>query len=174
MIENRISEYSYEQLNGSIDILDTIEDEIFDVIICHNVLEYIEFKEQLLNNFKRLLKKDGVISIVKHNHTGRIMSKVIFENKIDEAIDLLDGAELQVKNFGKVKYYAIEQLIQRTDDLRIIKTLGLRTFWALQQNNEAKYEDNWSDKMLLVEMKVSEIDEFKNIAFFHHVILGTE
>jgi S-adenosylmethionine-dependent methyltransferase len=115
--------------------------------------------------YKMVWKQIGDISI---------MSKAVFENQIDEAIDLLDGAEVQAKNFGKVRYYDIEQLVQRTDDLRIIKTLGIRTFWGLQQNNEAKCEDNWSDQMLQIEMKVSEMNEFISIAFFHHEILGTK
>ena len=62
----------YEQLQGSLDVLEIFPDEEFDVIICHNVLEYVEDVKPYLEAFSRLLKPGGLLSIVKHNHVGRI------------------------------------------------------------------------------------------------------
>ena len=56
-------------------------------------------------------------------------------------------------------------------DIIIEKIRGVRTFWALQQNNEIKNEKSWQDKMFEIEMKVSDIEEFINISFFNHVLL---
>lgn len=39
-VKNRCTENIYEQICGSLDELKTFEDETFDVILCHNVLEY--------------------------------------------------------------------------------------------------------------------------------------
>lgn len=100
------------------------------------------------------------------------MSKVVFENKLEEAIELLNNGESYSENFGRIDYYNINQLLEKFKGLQINKILGLRTFWGLQQNNEAKYEDNWAEKMLEVELKVSDMDEFKNCAFFHHVFIS--
>ena len=54
--------------------------------------------------------------------------------------------------------------------LKIIKTLGMRTFWDLQQNQEKHELEEWQDEMVKLEMRVSQIDEFRNIAFFHHLV----
>lgn len=41
----------------------------------------------------------------------------------------------------------------------------------MQQNQEIHKNAAWQDKMVEMEMKVSNIDEYKNIAFFHHLIV---
>ena len=55
-------------------------DETFDIIICHNVLEYIDDKETVVKALSRVLKKDGILSIAKHNRAGRVMQMAVFLN----------------------------------------------------------------------------------------------
>ena len=62
MIENRFSENDYQQIKGDIGVLKQMPDGAFDVIMCHNVLEYLENREELLLEFSRLLAKDGFVS----------------------------------------------------------------------------------------------------------------
>lgn len=47
----------------------------------------------------------------------------------------------------------------------------MRTFWDLQQNQDIHTDNDWQTKMLELEQRVSSNEEFKSIAFFHHVIL---
>ena len=47
----------------------------------------------------------------------------------------------------------------------------MRAFWDLQQNQEIQKNNAWQEKMLKMELKVSELEEYKAIASFHHVIL---
>lgn len=171
MAENRISNFKYIQLIGSLDKLKSLEDNSFDYIICHNVLEYVSDIYAILKEFERVLKTGGRISIVKHNHFGRIMQNVVFENNIEEALDLLDGGTSQAQNFGTIHYYDIKNLLKESKYLHIEKINGVRTFWGLQQKNEIKYEDDWADRMFKVEMRVCDDDVFKAISFFHHIIL---
>ncbi len=46
-------------------------------------------------------------------------------------------------------------------------------FFALQRN-ELKVESDWISNMYDLECRVEEIPEFRNIAFYHHVILKHE
>ena len=55
--------------------------------------------------------------------------------------------------------------------LLIKKTLGMRTFWDMQQNQEIHKDAIWQDKMVDIEMRVSDMKEYKDIAFFHHLII---
>lgn len=171
MAENRISNKNYTQLIGSLDKLKSFDDNSFDYIICHNVMEYVPNIEDILNEFERVLKQDGRISIVKHNHPGRIMQKVVFENNMEEAIELLEGGISKAQHFGTINYYDIKNVLKDKKYLHIEKTNGIRTFWGLQQKNEIKYEENWADKMFEVEMRVCDDDVFKAISFYHHIIL---
>jgi hypothetical protein len=99
------------------------------------------------------------------------MQKVVFENNMEEALDLLDGGTIQAPNFGTIHYYDIESVLTENKYLHIEKINGVRTFWGLQQKNEIKYEDNWADRMFEVEMRVCDIEVFKAISFYHHIIL---
>ncbi len=47
----------------------------------------------------------------------------------------------------------------------------MRTFWDLQQNQEIQADPQWQEKMLQIEKRVSDIKEYQDIAFFHHLIL---
>lgn len=44
-------------------------------------------------------------------------------------------------------------------------------FWDLQQNQEIQKDKKWQEQMLKMELKVNELEEYKAIASFHHVIL---
>ena len=41
----------------------------------------------------------------------------------------------------------------------------------MQQNQEIHKDADWQDKKVEIEMRVSEMDGDKDIAFFHHLII---
>lgn len=55
--------------------------------------------------------------------------------------------------------------------LKTESVFGIRTFWDLQQNQDRHGSEDWQEKMANLEMRVSQIDEYRDIAFFHHLIL---
>lgn len=170
-VKNRWRDNEYTQITGSTEELRKFEDESFDIIICHNVLEYVPDKEDIINELARVLKKNGKISIVKHNRAGRVMQMVVLLNDFDHAHSLLDGENGTTANYGAIKYYEDSEIEKCCPRLTIIKTLGMRTFWDLQQNQECHKDLEWQDKILEIEMRVSDMDEYKEIAFFHHLIV---
>lgn len=171
MIENRLQDNKYLQITGGIDKLRELDSNSFDVIICHNVLEYALERIDIINEFYRILKDEGFISIIKHNYNGKIMQKVVFENNVDDALSILNGGDSIAQSFGKVNYYDNLDVLKWKDGFIIDKTYGIRTFWALQQNNDIKYELSWQNKMLEAELAVSEIDDFIKISFYNHLII---
>ena len=171
MLCNRWADYEYIQIAGDVSCLSEIEDNTFDVIICHNVLEYIDNKVQVLDELYRVLKIDGVLSIVKHNRAGRVMQMAVLLDEIDKANDLLDGKNSTASKFGKIRYYEDEDILKWVTNLKLLKTYGIRTFWDLQQNQEKHETEEWQARMMELELRVSEIEEYRNIAFFHHLIL---
>lgn len=171
MINEGIRGNNYTQIKGDITELENFEDQFFDVIICHNVLEYVEERVEVLKEFSRILKRGGELSIVKHNRAGRVMQMVVLLNNFNHANELLDGKDGQAHSFGTIHYYEDLDIIQWSNDFEIEAIWGLRTFWDLQQNQEIQKDKSWQEKMLEIELKVSCIEEYKAIAFFHHVIL---
>lgn len=170
-VNNRWQENSYEQLLGSTEKLRQLPSESFDFIICHNVLEYALDREDILSEFARLLKPDGRISLVKHNRPGRVMQMVVLLNNFEHAQELLDGKTGESGQYGAIHYYDDSDIEIWCPALKIMKTLGMRTFWDLQQNQECHKDIDWQEKMLQVEHRVENLEEYKKIAFFHHLII---
>ena len=56
MLSNQANTNGYQQIIGSTDELKNLPSECFDYIFCHNVLEYVDDREEIVREFYRLLK----------------------------------------------------------------------------------------------------------------------
>ncbi len=170
MLKNRWADFDYTQMIGDFSYLSDIADNSFDVVICHNVLEYVDNKEQVISELYRVLKPGGVLSIIKHNRAGRVMQMAVLLDDMEQAHGLLDGNDSTASKFGPIRYYEDEDISRWATGSQILKIYGIRTFWDLQQNQEKHGAEEWQEKMAELEMRVSEMDEYRNIAFFHHLL----
>ncbi|MGN0385307.1 MAG: class I SAM-dependent methyltransferase [Lachnospiraceae bacterium] len=170
-VRERWADNHYTQIVGSTDELHGFPDETFDMIICHNVLEYVKDRADIVKEFERILKPDGKISIVKHNRAGRVMQMVVLLNDFQHAHSLLDGNDGMASKYGAIRYYEDSDIEKWCSKLTITKTQGMRTFWDMQQNQEIHQDVQWQDKMVEIEMRVSDMSGYKDIAFFHHLMI---
>ena len=99
------------------------------------------------------------------------MQMVVLLNDFESANNLLDGKDGTTSKFGAIHYYKDSDVEKWCPELYITKTLGLKTFWDLQQNQEIQKENDWQKKIIEIEMRVSDLEEYKTIAFFHHLII---
>lgn len=172
MLSYRVCNNNYKQITGGMEELKKLADNSFDVIICHNVLEYIEDREEIFTKFHRLLKNNGKLSIVKHNKNGKVMQKAVFENDISTAIELLNNKDAVSANFGIIREYSDSDLNNYIKNkFTASKKYGVRIFFALQKN-EFKENPGWLKNMFEIETMAEEIPAFRDIAFFHHIILN--
>lgn len=170
MLAQQVNANGYHQIVGSTDELKKLSSDSFDYIFCHNVLEYADDREIIVGEFHRLLKKNGKLSIVKHNRNGRVMQMVVLLNNFDEANHLLEGHNSNAQQFGTINYYDDSDVSNWYNELVLQQTYGLRTFWDLQQIQEIQKDTEWQKKMIDIEMRVSKNPDFQRIAFFHHLI----
>lgn len=164
----------YKKILGSLEQVEKFESESFDIVLCHNVLEYIEEnnRENYLFELKRALKQDGKLSIIKHNQVGKIMQAVVFSNDVDQALDLLKGNEFRSVSFNSGTTYTIDKLLEMSK-MKLVKYQAIRTFYSLQMN-EVKTKDNWLKKMTEMELAVCDLLPYKDISFLQHVWLMKE
>ena len=174
MLINRWNDCEYRQIQGDVTKLSEFDDNTFDVIICHNVLEYIDDKKSIINELHRVLKTNGILSIVKHNRAGRVMQMAVLLDELETANELLDGNNSTASKFGNIRYYEDEMISKWTAGLKCMDCFGIRTFWDLQQNQERHNSEEWQDRMMRLEMRVSQMDEYRKIAFFHHLLFVKE
>ena len=83
--------------------------------------------------------------------------------------DLLQGG-FNSNIFGKIVLYDPADLVKWGKGLKIEKILGARTFYGLQ-SQEMSCEPGWMDKMFNIEMMVADIEPYRSISLFHHVLL---
>lgn len=170
MLANAWKDNKYEQIVGDVSSLSKMPDSSFDMIICHNVLEYIDDKKQVITELSRLLKTGGILSLVKHNRAGRVMQMAVLLDDFDRANALLDRKDGSSTQFGAIRYYDDDDISKWDRKLKLIDTFGIRTFWDLQQNQEKHNSEEWQLKMVQLENRVSKIQEYRDIAFFHHLV----
>lgn len=170
MLSNAWKDHAYTQIVGDVNALSAFEEETFDMIICHNVLEYIDDKETVVKALARVLKKDGLLSVVKHNRAGRVMQMTVLLDDIEKANALLDGENSTASKFGAIRYYEGEDILKWEPGLTAFESYGIRTFWDLQQKQEKHGEEDWQERMAQLEMRVSQLPEYRTIAFFHHLL----
>ena len=168
------SNHTYEKILGSLEQVEKFEAESFDIVLCHNVLEYIEEnnREKYLSEFKRVLKQDGKLSIIKHNQVGKIMQAVVFSNDVDQALELLKGNEFRSVSFNSGTTYTIDELLEMSK-MKLENYQAIRTFYSLQMN-EVKTKDNWLEKMSEMELAVCDLYPYKDISFLQHIWLVKE
>jgi cheR methyltransferase, SAM binding domain len=168
------SNHRYEKILGSLEQVEKFESESFDIVLCHNVLEYIDenCRVNYLSELKRVLKRDGKLSIIKHNQVGKIMQAVVFSNDVDQALDLLNGNEFKSVSFSQGTTYTIDELLEMSK-MKLENYQAIRTFYSLQMN-EVKTKDNWLEKMTEMELAVCDLYPYKDISFLQHVWLVKE
>ena len=116
------------------------------------------------------LKPGGTLSVIKHNRPGRVMQMAVLLDDFDRANALLDGGDdAQAVAYGAIRYYEDGDISRWAPELKLTKTLGQRTFWDLQQNQEKQTDPQWQAQMLALERRVSSLPEYLSIAFFHHL-----
>ena len=170
MYSLRIEKSDYTLIRQGLDYLKIVPDNSVDVAICHNVLEYAEEKEEILKQLVRILKPEGILSVIKHNLLGRVMGSAVLGDNPKAALDLLnDVAEDSM--FGNRSVYSNQSLIDAlSENMVLIDLYGIRAFFGLSSNNEIKFTDEWYQAMLELEIVAGTMDEFRKIAFFNHLI----
>ena len=102
------------------------------------------------------------------------MQMAVLLDDIEKANALLDGKNSTASKYGAIRYYHDSDITEWSSRLKLVDSYGIRTFWDLQQNQEKHDQEEWQEKMAQLETRVSQMDEYRQIAFFHHLILTKE
>ena len=174
MLAHAWKDHPYEQVIGDIVSLSRLGDETFDFVICHNVLEYVDDRPAVVNELTRVLKVGGRMSVVKHNRAGRVMQMAVLLDDLERANALLDGQNSTASRFGEIRYYDDKDIPAWNSRLALAECYGIRTFWDLQQKQEKHDREEWQRGMMQLEMRVSRMEDYRRIAFFHHLVFVKE
>ena len=171
MTRLRVTNHDYTLVPQGAEYLSAVADNTCDVVICHNVLEYVDDMDAVLKQLERILKPGGILSVVKHNDLGRAMAYAVLNDNPKAALDLLTGDQAEDSMFGSRDVYTNEYITDfLADQMMLRDVFGIRAFYGLSSNSEIKFTDEWYQSMLDLATKAASMDEYRKIAFFNHLV----
>lgn len=147
-------------------------DQPFDLIVCHNVLEYVDLPEFVIANLATSLRSDGLLSLVLHNPTAKVLKAAVFNQDPERALALLDQREFHYELMNKsARAYTLKEAVNwlHLCGLEVVEHFGVRTLYDLIPN-QPKYDPAWHQQALKMELELSKRSPFQEIAMFHHLI----
>ncbi len=151
---------------------DLFHAECFDVILCHNILEYVDDPGAVLGSAARALRdSSSMISLLVRNQAGEVLKAAIQEGDLAAAERDL-SAEWGSESLygGKVRLFTAEgvQAMLLESSLAVTAKRGVRVISdylprAISQNDEYK-------RILAFERKLGSRPEFAAIARYTHCL----
>ena len=148
------------------DLASDLEAGVYDLVLCHDVLEYVASPEAILGAARAALSAAGRLSLVVRNRTGEVLKRLLRGEDPDGALGLLAsrraredlyGLELRLMDPGEVRALA------RAAGLRVVAERGVRVV-ADHLTGRASGGDEAFDRMLRLELRLGERPELFAIA----------
>lgn len=139
---------------------------LFDVILCHNVLEFVDDPSAVLRDSARLLRNSSsVISVLVRNQPGEVLKAALLDGDLTAAGKNLTAEWGDESLYGgKVRLFTAESLksMMAASSLRVIAERGVRVisdFLAPKISREDNYE-----RIFELDRKLGKRPEFAAIA----------
>jgi len=145
--------------------------ESFDVVVCHNLLEYLEDPFRAVQGMAHLLRKAGVLSVLVRNRAGEVLRAAVKSGDWTLAAANLSAETVVDTLFGEpVRVFApaeVHDLLARAG-LEIIAEFGVRVFFDYLGCEDPSGETH--RQIFELEMKLGAQPEFAAIARYLQVI----
>ncbi|MGB8987067.1 MAG: methyltransferase domain-containing protein, partial [Candidatus Sulfotelmatobacter sp.] len=147
--------------------------ESFDVVVCHNLLEYSEVPSTTVCDIAHVLRKNGVLSVLVRNRAGEVLKDAVKSRdwKLATA-DLTADTVVDALYGNRMRLFApadLHELLARAG-LEVLAEHGVRVFFdylALEAPTDATYP-----QILELESTLGSRPEFFAIARYIQLIAG--
>ena len=148
-------------------------DSHFDLIMCHNVLQYVSDVPALIKSFSKLLKPDGIISVVSVNRYSTPYHAAFLDGNFDEATALLESRSSKAKMFNtNIVSYSADEICEMMRNVGLVpeKDYGIRCITDYWGDNEKKSDPAIFEQIERFEFAVTELHPYKLLARFFQVV----
>lgn len=139
--------------------------EAFDLIVCHNLLEFVDDPCGVLHAASQLMHDASLLSVLVRTQTGEVLKSAIQAGDLERAEDSLSAEWARESLFGgKVRLFQTESVgeMLRAAGLRTVAMRGVRVvsdFLPSSISREADYE-----RILRLERALGKRPEFARVA----------
>ena len=146
----------------------------FDIVLCHNVMQYIDEGKELLAKLSAVLKPGGLLSLVTTNQYSQPYQAAFVHKDLDLAYQQLDEKVGQDSVFGiAINEYRPEEVYAwlENSQLELVKYYGIRCMYNYWGSNELKEDEAVYKKLRDLEMELTERHPFNLTARQFQLIL---
>jgi S-adenosylmethionine-dependent methyltransferase len=169
---NIVGSLSYHQ--DSIASIPTLfPDPQFDVILCHNVVEYLGDLDTALEAICHPLKSRGFISVIVANRYSEPYRLALQESNPQAACSSLDSTFIASKIFGAARQaYAPDELCRSLEEAgcSVVGQYGIRCVNDYIADNEIKNDPSFLAELEKLEYALSDRHPYWLLARFIHII----
>jgi len=170
--EGRVSE-KIELKQGDADQLAKLfPAEVFDVILCHNVLEFVENPDDVLRSAARLMRdSSSILSVLVRNQAGEVLKAGIQSGDLAAAEYNLTAQWGNESLYGgKVRLFSPDalQAVLTASSLTVIAARGVRVISDYLPTRVSRNAE--CDQIFELERKLGNRPEFAAIARYTHCI----
>jgi len=155
------------------DISKLFPDSHFDLILCHNVLQYIDDVAALFRNLAELLKPGGLMSVVSINRYSIPYHAAFLDDNLTEALAQLDVCTSKCKTFDAVMTsYSADEISERMRKVGLVaeKDYGIRCICDYWGDNERKSDPVTFEQIERLEFALTELYPYKLLARYFQII----
>lgn len=147
--------------------------EEFDIILCHNLLQYVEDITAVLHNIYQTLRPGGIFSFMITNPFTETLAFALRDYDLAAAQANLNQSTKYVEPFDTTiqRYTDDELMIMLAESgFTLLEQYGVRCICDFIADNERKYEPAFYEQLERLELAVSDKHPYKLLARFYQFI----
>lgn len=146
---------------------------VFDVVLCHNVIQYVEDIEALLKMVCQPLKQDGLFSLISVNSASDTYRKALFEHDFEAALANIDATSMHAFVFdAPLIRRKTEDVIETLQSIgcTLLGRYGIRSVCDYIPDNKPKFDPTFFAQLEQLEHALSDRYPFYLLARYFHLI----
>ncbi|MCB8948228.1 MAG: methyltransferase domain-containing protein [Ardenticatenaceae bacterium] len=150
-----------------------VADEQFDIILCHNLLQYVEDVTAVLKNIYHSLRPGGIFSFIITNPHTETLAYALRDYDLAAAQENLSKSTKYVETFDThIQRYTDDELKNMLQDcgFTLLEQYGIRAICDFMADNERKFNPDFYEQLEQLELAVSNKHPYKLLARFYHFV----
>jgi S-adenosylmethionine-dependent methyltransferase len=154
------------------DLSSVIHDRDFDVVLCHNVLEYVESVPAVLRSILQPLRSQGIVSVTCKNRYSIAYHQAFLRDDLRAAKAAIGATETNTIFGSTARAFAVDEMVTMLEGhgCVILADYGLRCMIDYWGDNERKAEPDTLAQLEELEFALSAAYPYKLLARFFQVI----
>jgi S-adenosylmethionine-dependent methyltransferase len=155
------------------DVGDRLAGETFDMVLCHNVIQYLEEPADLLRQLAGLLRPGGLLSLISMNRYSAVYAAAFLRDDLAAALGEIDTRTVRGTMFeALLTIYSAQEAGALLEDagFAIVADYGLLCITPYWGDTARKHDPVVYAQLVALESALTDKEPYKRLARHYHVI----